>query len=361
MKRWIRNIHLWIGLPLGGLFFIISLSGALFCWEPEIAAIIYKEKVTPQISPFIAVTSLRKNIKNALPKGDFRTISYRGPARAIQVLLYAPGTYYHANFNPYTGDLVHLQNMNKGWLNQVKHLHRNLLMGDIGREIVHWGTLFYLIMVISGLVLWWPSNRIMLRKRLKIHLKAPTKVFNYEFHNVIGFYSSFILLFVIMSGLFWGFSAVENSFRRLSGEDLKTYDTPASVISSTKQNTNKFQLMDVLATRFIEKFPNKTIRISNPHKKHDPIQVSIIENNQLVPHVDRLYFDRYTGKQLKGYFKYGLHEERSFFNKLETTVYDVHFGSILGFTGRLLVFIASLIAASLPLTGFFIWWNKKRS
>ena len=59
----------------------------------------------------------------------FITIYYRGPSRAVQVLVYAPGTYYHVNLNPYTGELTHVQDMNKGWLNHLKFLHRKPTLG----------------------------------------------------------------------------------------------------------------------------------------------------------------------------------------------------------------------------------------
>jgi uncharacterized iron-regulated membrane protein len=43
--------------------------------------------------------------------------------------------------------------------------------------------------------------------------------------------------------------------------------------------------------------------------------------------------------------------------------YDIHIGSIFGLTGRIAMFLAVLIGASLPITGFYIWWgrnNKKK-
>ncbi|KKX50092.1 hypothetical protein L950_0212195 [Sphingobacterium sp. IITKGP-BTPF85] len=40
--------------------------------------------------------------------------------------------------------------------------------------------------------------------------------------------------------------------------------------------------------------------------------------------------------------------------------YDIHLGSILGIPGKMLVFLASLIAASLPVTGFYIWYNRRK-
>jgi len=40
--------------------------------------------------------------------------------------------------------------------------------------------------------------------------------------------------------------------------------------------------------------------------------------------------------------------------------YDIHIGAVLGLPGKIMAFVASLIAASLPITGFIIWWGRKK-
>jgi uncharacterized iron-regulated membrane protein len=45
--------------------------------------------------------------------------------------------------------------------------------------------------------------------------------------------------------------------------------------------------------------------------------------------------------------------------KLENMNYDIHVGQIAGLPGKILAFIASLISASLPVTGFMIWLGKR--
>ncbi|MBN3661790.1 MAG: PepSY domain-containing protein, partial [Ornithobacterium rhinotracheale] len=39
--------------------------------------------------------------------------------------------------------------------------------------------------------------------------------------------------------------------------------------------------------------------------------------------------------------------------------YDIHVGAILGIWTKILAFIISLICASLPITGFLVWWGRK--
>lgn len=360
IKSFLGQIHLWIGLVLGVLFFIVAFSGAIYTWAPEISRIIYKQAVSPQEAPFVGLSDLKATLDEEFPSGDFRTAFFQDEATAVQVLLYGNGTYYHAFLDPYSAELLHLQDMNKGWLNYVKFLHRNLILGDIGREIVHWVTLLFLIMVITGLVLWWPANRRARKGRLTIKWGASPKKLNYDLHNVLGFYSTWIIIFCIITGLFWGFEVIRDSLHALAGEDAIAYDTPQSVVAPSQVDFDQFTLLDSLAITLRQEFPGKSIRISNPHQEDEPIRVTINQPNPLVYNSDHLYFDRYSGRQLSGRFQADLHEKTSPFRKINGLVYDIHFGTILGLPGRFLVFFASLIAASLPITGFMVWLGKRK-
>jgi uncharacterized iron-regulated membrane protein len=54
-------------------------------------------------------------------------------------------------------------------------------------------------------------------------------------------------------------------------------------------------------------------------------------------------------------------EQASIAQKLRKMNYDIHIGTILGFPGKVLAFLASLIGASLPITGFLVWYGRKFS
>ena len=123
---------------------------------------------------------------------------------------------------------------------------------------------------------------------------------------------------------------------------------------------NQFTLVDSLAFLYTEKYPTKFIRTSNPHKQMDPIKITVIDPELLVYNSDHFYFDRYTGTRITGDFKYGNHTRGSLFTILHGLIYDIHFGTIFGLPGRLLVCFASLVASSLPLTGFLVWWNGRK-
>lgn len=360
MRKYIAKIHLIIGLGIGFLFFITAFSGALYTWEPEFSYITYHQKVPSEDRSFISISDIKNTLKTEFPEGDFRTALFRDSESAIEVLIYVPGTYYHAYLNPYSGELIHLQDMNKGWINFLKKLHRNFLLGPFGRELVHWVTFLALVMLISGLVIWWPGNGKPGKHMFLIKWSVSPKKLNYDLHNILGFYASWILIFTIGTGIFWGFSLVRETLKELSGENEKTWETPISIPVSTDPKIANEEILNSLIQEYHSKHPNSEVRISIPHKSDEAIHLSVINPNKGINAVDHFHHDQYNGKLLSGNFQNGLAQDRSTFSKINGLVYEVHFGSVWGLPGRILAFLGSLIGASLPITGFIVWLNKRK-
>ena len=57
---------------------------------------------------------------------------------------------------------------------------------------------------------------------------------------------------------------------------------------------------------------------------------------------------------------YGKYKNASVADKIMRMNYDIHVGAIGGIPGKIIAFIASLFAASLPVTGFMIWLGRKK-
>lgn len=360
LRKFFGKIHLIIGLVTGILFFITAFSGALYTWEPEMRWIAYNQKVEKEDKPFISISDIKKTLEKEFPEGDFRTALYRDSESAIEVLLYAPGTYFHAYLNPYSGKLIHLQDMNQGWINQLKLLHRNFLLGPVGREIVHWVTLMAMIMLITGLIIWWPGKGYPGKDKFSIKWTASPKKLNYDLHNILGFYATWILLFIIGTGIYWGFSAVKESIKSLSGEKNISWELPKSALSGSNSTISKEEILNQLIHTYHSKFKDEFVRINIPHKEDEAIQLSVIYPNKGSNSTNFYYHDQYSGKPIQGNFQNGLAINRSSFNKMNALVYEIHFGSVLGLPGRILACLASLIGASLPITGFLVWWNKRK-
>ena len=70
------------------------------------------------------------------------------------------------------------------------------------------------------------------------------------------------------------------------------------------------------------------------------------------------YYDQYTLQPLR--MDGDRFSTASFADQLMMMNYDIHIGTILGLPGKILAFFISLICASLPVTGFLVWLNKKK-
>jgi uncharacterized iron-regulated membrane protein len=67
-----------------------------------------------------------------------------------------------------------------------------------------------------------------------------------------------------------------------------------------------------------------------------------------------LGFDRYTARQIGADW----YRDKNAGERLRAMNYDIHVGRIAGLPGRLVAFAASLVVATLPLTGVLLWWNR---
>jgi len=361
LKMIISKVHLYLGLTIGLLFFLIAFSGAIYTWEPEYSEWAFKQQITPEKKTMVPLSLLKTNIDKVLPNADFRTALYQDDSHTMNVLIYAPGTYYFAFMNPYSGELVHLQDMNKGWIKFILNLHRNLLLGKPGQKIGHWVCLLFLMMVITGLTLWWPRNKGAMKQQFKIKWGASPKRLTYDLHHVLGFYATWVTIFSILTGLFWGFDFVKDGLKWATNEQHDAYEVPVSELRAPQQKAvNQFVLMDSLLEVYRKKYPDHKLNISNPHKQEDPIHIASIGPRNLVYSTEHFYFDRYTGKELIGHFENGKLEDVSTYHIIHGLVYDIHLGKILGLPGRILLCIASLIMASLPITGFLIWRGRRK-
>jgi uncharacterized iron-regulated membrane protein len=104
-----------------------------------------------------------------------------------------------------------------------------------------------------------------------------------------------------------------------------------------------------------------TIQLQFPIRKTDPYAVYYNPDEGKTYRRFFRFFDRTTMEEIKGGGVLGHPiDGSSTADKIYRMNYDLHTGSILGLPGKIIAFFASLICASLPVTGFLVWWGKKK-
>ncbi|MEL1241921.1 PepSY-associated TM helix domain-containing protein [Flavobacterium flavipallidum] len=362
IKKSIGKIHLWLGLASGLVVFIVALTGSILVFEEEIDPFIHPEfyKVETvgksRIPIDFAIQSLRKEYAT---DSINRIYTFNDPERTILVMgKNTKGNTFFFAVNPYTGKIVSSMEQKKHFFSIVNKLHRSLLLGETGKFITGCSCLIFIIILLSGLFLWWPKKLKNLKQRLTIKWNASFKRVNWDFHSTIGFYSFLFLLIIALTGLTWSFKWFENSlYYLMDGVAKKPSIKVANPPKSKLLSEETFFYQDIIdETNKIYSYQGN-VQLRMPNDTINSILVTKENTERTIPNQSSIaYFDRYTARniQIKPY------ESFTKGDKLRRLIYPIHTGSIYGLPTKIIAFLVCLFAASAPITGFLIWWGRKR-
>lgn len=367
-------LHLWLGLISGIIMVIVCLTGCIWVFQDEITTLMNPEiKVKAENKPVIS-PSVLMNIGDSLyPKKKPNYAMYQ-QGKAITLAL---GQGRKGNtilrVNPYTGEVISKVERKEGETDFFRFIlngHRALWMPyEIGRPIVNYATLVFVIILITGMVLWWPKkwNKTTKEQSFKIKWKASFKRVNYDLHNVLGFYSLLVLSAIALTGMVYGLEWYSKGLYWVTsgGDTLPKFNRNKSDSLQLGKFYTAQQVMDASWNKVITDHPEAKgfyYAFADTARPSSAISITIY------PTVGKYYnnrsfaFDQHTGKPLPAANKIydTSFEDASVGAKIRRMNYDIHVGAILGLPGKILAFFASLIGASLPITGFIVWWGKQK-
>jgi uncharacterized iron-regulated membrane protein len=377
-KNFIKKIHLWLGLSSGLIVIILGITGCLYVFEEELLPIVHdyyyvdqvKTKKLP-LSKLIQIAkdaNLKANPKQTLSgcrilNEDNRTVIVWFFEELDNDAIWYWNRYQtsYVYVDPYTASVKKIEDYNSEFFVFVRMLHQTLCFrSEIGDPIVGTATIIFIISLITGLILWWPKNKSAAKQRFWFQWKNTTKWKrkNYDLHNILGYYMLIFALIIALTGLVWAFECYDKGVQWLFNGG-KTFEKKETLVSDTTQYTKNTSTDKIFATTVKANPQAKTYFLFLP-KEND----SLATTNTFVRYESRfddvsMQFDQYTAKLLKS----TAYKDKNNGEKFRFINYDIHVGSILGFPGKVLAFFASLVCASLPITGFLIWWgrnNKKK-
>lgn len=368
LKQFIVKTHLTLGLISGIIVFIVAITGALYAFKAEIESFTtsYKYVEEQPDKEFILPTVAKQIAAPIFPGKEIHGLVYGERNRAIEVVFYEmEPLYYRAVFlNPYDGEIIKVKNYRRGFFHFVLSGHFNLwLPYKIGTPIISSAILIFVVMLITGLILWWPKRKSRFSQSLFIKKNSKGKYKLFDLHSVFGFYSNLILLVLAITGLVWGFEWFSKGVYTITGgtkELLFEYPPSDSTLVNTFSYTDAS--VDKLWLNIREEYPEGSeIEVHFGHDdNHDALLVHVNTDDKTFWKTDYRYFDKYTLEEVSVDNIWGRFEETNKgADKLRRMNYDIHIGSILGLPGKIIVFLASLVAASLPYTGFLMWRNKR--
>lgn len=378
VRKLFKKLHLWLSLPFGLIIMTTCLTGALLVFEKEITALVQHESVAsvPDQEPLPLSVLLERVAEKTPDSVEITSITIpTSPHRAYNVGLSKPRR-AGVLIDPYTGKIIGPSGR-LAFFTTVRELHRWLLDSMKpeaegifwGRVIVGTSTLLFVFILLTGLFLWWPKKLKGVGKRLKISLHQGRQRLFYDLHAVGGVYVFVLLLAMAMTGLTWSFEWYRTGFYKVFGAEMaeggkgdkgpkkdKRKDAPREEgAEQAKLPASHIYWEEVVSyVREVSEadYPEITV-------KDGEVEVPLAGLGNIRA-TDSFRFDKKTGQVTE----YKAYREAKRDKKLRGWIYSVHTGAWGGLFTRICYVLAALFGASLPLTGYYIFyqrkWGKKR-
>ena len=379
VRKLFRKLHLWLSLPFGLIIMTTCLTGALLVFEKEITELVRHDSYTIPVrkTGSLSLQSLLERVARETPDSvqitsvtipsDFRrayTVGLSKPRRAGVLV------------DPYTGKIVG-QSGRLPIFTTVRELHRWLLDSMKpeaegifwGRVIVGTSTLLFVFILLTGLFLWWPKKLKGVGKRLKISLRQGRQRLFTDLHTVGGVYVFVLLLAMAMTGLTWSFEWYRTGFYKVFGAEMaeggkgdkgpkkdKGKDAPREEGAEQAKLPASYIYWEEAVSYVIEVSEADYTEIT---VKDGEVEVPLAGLGNIRA-ADSFRFDKKTGQMTD----YKAYREAKRDKKLRGWIYSIHTGAWGGLFTRICYVLAALFGASLPLTGYYIFyqrkWGKKR-
>ena len=367
-------LHLWLGLASGIVVFIVSITGCFYAFQQEIKDALEPWRfVEVQAKAFVPPSQLLETAQAYMPGQTPTGLTYSNAAGAAAVGFSSfengKRSFTAIFLNPYTGEFLQKQQaIGEGQFDFFRFIidgHRALwLPYEMGRPIVGVATLIFVVLLVTGLVMWWPKkwNKSNVDKSFKIRWNGSFKRVNYDLHNVVGFYSLVLAFVLAVTGLVWSFAWFSDSLYYITsgGEAKSAHRHPHSDVSKAAEVANDtVSVLDRAWYKTLAQEPNVQGMYMTPvlKDKDDAIEIIAYQDHGSWYNRNEYYYDRYTLQPYR--VKGDRFSEAGLADQLDMLNYDIHIGSALGLPGKILAFFVSLICASLPITGLLVWWNKR--
>ncbi|MCC6699647.1 MAG: PepSY domain-containing protein [Candidatus Hydrogenedentes bacterium] len=368
-RSFIGDLHLWLGVASAIIVFLVCASGTILVFQEEFESFASTNSTRVEArgrSP-IPLDALRRSIEESTGQ-DVKDLIISSPGHTYVAQLVprdaAPGSRgVPRHVDPYTGMVGAREEgeSGEGFFATVERLHRWLLLDSaVGRPLVGVATLIFVVLALTGFVLWLPRRLRewqAWRRGLAIETRKGWRRLNYDLHNTLGLYALPLLLVMGLSGLIWSFPWYWKGMEFVLNDTLgkARFDAPIPMnYSGSREATVPVERLLTDADRLLP-YPAMAYRVTFPQTADHSILVRKKPAGFFrIDAADKIQFNPYTGEALL----VERFTDQPLRSQIASLIRSIHVGSVFGSASKLAYFAASLIATSLPLTGVWIWLDR---
>ncbi|MDF0488538.1 PepSY domain-containing protein [Sphingomonas sp. H39-1-10] len=367
--RW----HFYAGLFCVPFVIWLALTGTIYLWRPQIEA--WLDRPYAHLTTTGPRASAEAQVAAAVSAVPGATLhKYVVPQRddaAVQILVTRDHADTRVYLDPRSLAVLKVVTEERRPLRMVFHLHGELLAGAIGSYLVEIAACWAIVMLLTGLYLWWPRGRSGLAGVLYPRLRANGRPFWRDLHAVAGIWVSLFALGLILTGLPWakGWGSYLGEVRHLTGTTRGPVDwsiggkPPADAMSGDHAGHGGMtmasapmragELARVIAT-------TRPLSIAPPVLISPPVRAgapwSVASDAADRPLRSDLKIDGATGT-VRSRVDFA---ERHWIDRVIGYGVAAHEGALFGIANQLLGTATALLLVLLAVSGVVMWWRRRR-
>ena len=355
--RW----HFYAGLFVIPFIVMLSLTGAIYLFKPQIEN--FEERGYRNLTVANAVTPSDQVQAAVTAFPGARFDNYRLPENAGDAALVhlglAGGSAMRDVFVSPEGQV--LGSLDPDWriAELMSRIHGNLLIGDIGSWLVELAASWAIVMIITGLYLWWPRGRGMAgtvwpRRRTMLR----------DLHAVTGFWVAGLALVLLVSGLPWAnvwgeaFKAVRTQAGWVQGkQDWKTgggdhAEHDHAAMMAAQESGRPATSLNVIAAKARAERLAFPVTVSPTAEQ---MVWTVKSNAQNRPLRATLTYDLGDGQLLSR----ETFAERHPIDRAVGYGIAWHEGQLFGWLNQFIGLATATALITMAVTGFLMWWRRK--
>lgn len=357
MKKFMKSLHLWLSLPVGLVISIICFTGAMLIFEREITESLqhryyYVERVGDRtITLDDAVAAVTLTLQEGQRITGITISKHR--ERTWKINLSQP-KHAAVYVDQYSGKVLGTPER-LPFFRTMFRLHRWLMDTRPEDGAIYWGkvivgisTLTLVVILLTGIIIWIPKSLNMWKNRSRISVRRGYKKFLYDLHVAGGIYAALLLLAMALTGLTWSFEWYRNGVYRLFGAESGT--TTAQQTKAKSRAAGGYAMSGVAYEDVVARYDDYADVTITPTTLS--VKLSGMGNPRAA---DRYVVDGATGDIISA----EMYDDASRQQKMRGWIYAIHVGNFGGYVTRVLWFLAAMLGASLPLTGYYLWIKRK--
>lgn len=202
--RW----HFYAGLFVMPFLLILAITGTIYCFQPQIEPLLYPQRlvVAPRATPRLNEDTLLADARAAMPAGAVVTtasIASRADRSAEFILRLPDGHKESLYLNPYDGVPLGTLDVDDRFMQVDRMIHRKLLLGKAGELLMELVACWTLVMIGTGVALWWPVGSTRMRHALRPDLRLRGRPLWKSIHATLGIWFAAGALAFVVTGLPW--------------------------------------------------------------------------------------------------------------------------------------------------------------